>query len=180
MSVFGKSTRESNCDCDRSSEPSLLQTVFLQNDREVLGLVDANRGTWLDGVARALKPASSDDAALERKINSLESQLKSAEKQLERAEKAKSEQQIAKAQSRIAQMEKQLDELNASIAKAAEKASESSDEKVNDFITDAYLRTLSRYPTQNELTRSVAYVHDANDPVAVSSVCPGRPPVGTK
>lgn len=165
LSVFGKSTRESNCDCDRSSEPSLLQTVFLQNDREVLGLVDANRGTWLDGVARELKPEQSSDAGIERKIASLESQLKAAEKQLERAEKAKSEQQIAKAESRIAQMEKQLDELNASIAKAAEKTNETVDEKVNSYITDAYLRTLSRYPTQNELTRSIAYVHDANDPV---------------
>jgi hypothetical protein len=32
LTVFGRSIRESNCDCDRSMDASLLQTVFLQND----------------------------------------------------------------------------------------------------------------------------------------------------
>ncbi|MBI2480070.1 MAG: DUF1549 domain-containing protein [Planctomycetia bacterium] len=165
LAVFGKSTRESNCDCDRSSEPSLLQTVFLQNDRDVLGLVESNRGTWLEGVARELKTQQTDDAGTGRKIASLESQLTAAEKQLERAGKSKNEQQIAKAKARVSQIEKQLDELNASIAKTTTKSDETVDEKVNNFIIDAYLRTLSRYPNQNELTRSVAYVQEANDPV---------------
>jgi len=35
MNVFGRSVRESNCDCDRSHEPSLLQTVFMVNDEAV-------------------------------------------------------------------------------------------------------------------------------------------------
>lgn len=165
LAVFGRSTRESNCDCDRSSEPSLLQTVFLQNDRDVLGLVDANKNTWLDGVARNLKPQQNDDAATERKISSLESQLATAEKQLERVEKSKNKPQIAKAEKRVSQLEQQLDELNASIAKNATQTNESSDEQVNKYIVDAYLRTLSRYPQQSELSRSVAYVHEANDPV---------------
>ncbi|MDA1050822.1 MAG: DUF1549 domain-containing protein [Planctomycetota bacterium] len=166
LAVFGKSTRESNCDCDRSSEPSLLQTVFLQNDRDVLGLVDANRGTWLDGVARDLKPQpTTDDAATGRKSASLESQLKAAETQLQRFKKANNEQQVAKAERRISQLEKQLNESNASIAKVTTQPHESADEKVTSYIVDAYLRTLSRYPQQSELTRSVAYVQEANDPV---------------
>jgi len=166
LAVFGKSTRESNCDCDRSSEPSLLQTVFLQNDRDVLGLVDANRGTWLDGVARDLKPqATADDAATKRKTASFESQLKAAETQLKRFNQAKNEQQIAKVEKRISQLEKQLDDLNASVAKVTVQTNESADEKVSNYIVDAYLRTLSRYPHETELTRSVAYVHEANDPV---------------
>ncbi|HUG70557.1 MAG TPA: DUF1549 domain-containing protein [Pirellulaceae bacterium] len=165
LAVFGKSTRESNCDCDRSSEPSLLQTVFLQNDRDVLGLVDANRGTWLDGVSSDLKSGELDDAAVERQIASLESQLKAAERQLERFEKTKNEQQTARTERRVSQMQQQLDELNASLAKKASQSNESADEKVNNYIVDAYLRTLSRYPNQSELARSVAYVHEANDPV---------------
>jgi septal ring factor EnvC (AmiA/AmiB activator) len=137
----------------------------LQNDRDVLGLVDANKNTWLDGVARNLKPQQNDDAATERKISSLESQLATAEKQLERVEKSKNKPQIAKAEKRVSQLEQQLDELNASIAKNATQTNESSDEQVNKYIVDAYLRTLSRYPQQSELSRSVAYVHEANDPV---------------
>ena len=165
LAVFGRSTRESNCDCDRSSEPSLLQTVFLQNDRDVLGLVDEKRGTWLEGVARELKPAPANDGGTERKIVSLENQLKTATTQMQRLRKAKKADQLAKAEQRIAQFEQQLDELNESIAKTTSKSDESTDEKVNSYIVDAYLRTLNRYPNQNELVRSVAYVHEANDPV---------------
>ena len=38
LMVFGRSTRESNCDCDRSEDPTLLQTIFLQNDTSHLEL----------------------------------------------------------------------------------------------------------------------------------------------
>ncbi len=56
LGVFGRSTRESNCDCDRSEEPSLLQTVFLRNDKEVLqNLTSETVGlSKLPGLLRAL------------------------------------------------------------------------------------------------------------------------------
>lgn len=46
VNLFGAPARTINCDCERSSEPSLLQTVYLRNDQEVLGLLDRNDG-WL-------------------------------------------------------------------------------------------------------------------------------------
>ncbi|MEX0819543.1 MAG: DUF1549 and DUF1553 domain-containing protein [Pirellulaceae bacterium] len=165
LSVFGKSTRESNCDCDRSSEPSLLQTVFLQNDRDVLGLVDANRGTWLDGVARDLKPQPANGASAERRIESLENQRRNAAKQLARLTKARNEPQLTRAKQRIAQLDKQLAALKAQAAQADEPSLEGVDEKVSHYIVDAYLRTLSRYPNESEMARSTAYVHEASDPV---------------
>ena len=52
LSVFGRSVRETNCDCDRSNEPSLLQTVFLLNDAAVQNwLCDPNQ-SWVAGVAK--------------------------------------------------------------------------------------------------------------------------------
>ncbi len=33
--VFGSSTRETNCDCNRSDEPNLLQAIYLQNDADL-------------------------------------------------------------------------------------------------------------------------------------------------
>jgi hypothetical protein len=51
LTVFGRSTRETNCDCDRSGEPSLLQTVFLRNDRDMLTQIDRRQG-WVDEVAK--------------------------------------------------------------------------------------------------------------------------------
>lgn len=162
LAVFGKSTRESNCDCDRSSEPSLLQTVFLQNDRDVLGLVDSNRGTWLDGVARDLKPAQADATTKQRKVVG---QLKAATQALARANKSKNEKQIERAKKLVAQRKKQLSDLDAEIAMAIEQVEANADEKVSNYIVDAYLRTLSRYPNESELTRSVAYVREADNPV---------------
>jgi hypothetical protein len=44
VNLFGKPARVLKCDCERSSEPSLLQTVFLRNDQEVLKMLDRGDG----------------------------------------------------------------------------------------------------------------------------------------
>ena len=44
--VFGASTRETNCDCNRSDEPNLLQSIYLQNDNEVFATINRPDG-WL-------------------------------------------------------------------------------------------------------------------------------------
>ncbi len=49
LSLFGKPAREVNCDCERSNEPSLLQTVYLRNDAEVRQLLTRRDG-WLQQV----------------------------------------------------------------------------------------------------------------------------------
>ncbi|HEX6986399.1 MAG TPA: DUF1553 domain-containing protein, partial [Planctomycetaceae bacterium] len=54
LGVFGRNVRESNCDCDRGSESSLLQTVYLQNDGEVLRAIGGGDGTWVGDLRRAL------------------------------------------------------------------------------------------------------------------------------
>ncbi len=46
LAVFGKPPRLTNCDCERNSSPSLLQTIFLRNDQEILGMIDRDQG-WL-------------------------------------------------------------------------------------------------------------------------------------
>jgi hypothetical protein len=51
LTVFGRSVRESNCDCDRTSEPSLLQTVFLLNDSAVQGWLGDSKSSWVSEVA---------------------------------------------------------------------------------------------------------------------------------
>jgi len=50
VNLFGKPPREINCDCERSSEPTLLQTVYLRNDQEIYKLLDRKDG-WLAQVA---------------------------------------------------------------------------------------------------------------------------------
>lgn len=46
MQLFGRPARQQTCDCERSSEPSLLQTVYLRNDPQMTATIDRKEG-WL-------------------------------------------------------------------------------------------------------------------------------------
>lgn len=49
--TFGKPTRLTNCDCERSGETSLLQTLYVRNDGEVLRMIERRAG-WIDTAAQ--------------------------------------------------------------------------------------------------------------------------------
>lgn len=49
--LFGKPPRAINCDCERSNEPSLLQTVYLRNDQDIWRRL-ANKSGWMAQVAK--------------------------------------------------------------------------------------------------------------------------------
>ncbi len=51
LKLFGKPAREVVCDCERSNEPSLLQTIYLRNDAETLSLLDRADG-WLKALGK--------------------------------------------------------------------------------------------------------------------------------
>ena len=53
--LFGKPQRLTNCDCERSGEPTLLQTVYLQNDAEVMRQLEGSDG-WLAQLYGDLHP----------------------------------------------------------------------------------------------------------------------------
>jgi hypothetical protein len=50
MRVFGKPDRTTNCDCERSDDPSLLQSILMHNDPLVQDKL--NEGGWLNEIAR--------------------------------------------------------------------------------------------------------------------------------
>jgi len=168
LQVFGRSTRDTNCDCDRSDEPTLLQTVYLQNDRDTLQLLDAKRGTWLNQVAEHLNPKRAENTGGRkfdaRQIARFRKQLNTEVQQLAKLEeKGVDDATIAKLQRRIQVRRKRLAEI-APAKPQAEKV-EVAEAKVEDLINQAYLRTLSRYPSEDELARSVGYVREADDTV---------------
>ena len=51
--VFGKPLRMTNCDCERQTAPTLLQSLYTRNDRELLGWLERPDG-WLQQVAMQL------------------------------------------------------------------------------------------------------------------------------
>lgn len=60
LQVFGKPDRLTNCDCERSVEPSLLQALFLRNDQDVLKMIDRPEG-WVRQVSAELGQTDRDN-----------------------------------------------------------------------------------------------------------------------
>ena len=188
LTIFGRSIRESNCDCDRSAEPSLLQTIFLQNDDALLSMIDDRKG-WLAQIAREHKiPFSSsanatDNRARERKqalIERYTTQLSDARERLRKARKDDNATQIKRYQQLLAQRRKQAAKAGLDV-KALEADSSEDDSSqadsgpVNDasspdwdlqqIITEAYLRTLSRRPDTREAEIAEQHINSAKDPM---------------
>jgi hypothetical protein len=62
--VFGRSPRDTNCDCSASNEPNLLQAIYTQNDKEVLAAIE-RKGGWLHEISpRLAKRVPSENEAL--------------------------------------------------------------------------------------------------------------------
>jgi len=56
LNIFGKPARQTNCDCERVMDPTLLQTIFTRNDPSLLSRIDDKRGTaWIED-AFGIKP----------------------------------------------------------------------------------------------------------------------------
>jgi hypothetical protein len=169
LSVFGRSIRESNCDCDRSQEPSLLQTVFLQNDAEIYNLMDRGRGGWLNQVAseldlRQTRVAQSRGNSSARQLASLQAQLKRAKDAVKKAEKSKNEKTIASTQRRLDGVRRALAKISPKSTDGPAGITQKADpEKLQQAVRETYLRTLSREPKQDELDKALAYVESSDD-----------------
>jgi Protein of unknown function (DUF1549)/Protein of unknown function (DUF1553) len=193
LSVFGRSIRESNCDCDRSTEPSLLQTVFLLNDKAVLSWLNDPKDSWVASVAekygwqtpRGQATPGNDkrnDMAgrLPEQLEKLQKQLEKAETKLAQAQASGQEQLVESLRQRKEQALKQKERLEKLIAdpeKVAtrlqadlENASKSQeDQRMTEeqalWITEqAYLRALSRKPKPNETQVSMGYLRTESNP----------------
>ncbi len=196
LSVFGRSIRESNCDCDRSSDPSLLQTVFIRNDSDVLkAMVDPKR-SWLAQVAsdrgwslprsgeKQVDPSDMKRQKGERELEEMDRKVRTYEKQLEKlTAKNPSDKSIRDVKSRLVLYQKRLAEKreafnqefgSSSVLGNSEKNTDAqADDKIevvkakdmDKLIEEAFLRTLSRLPTQEEIKTSAQAVVAASSPI---------------
>jgi hypothetical protein len=155
LTVFGRSIRESNCDCDRSVEPSLLQTVFLQNDEELLDMID-RRGGWVDQMLRASGDKSSD--AVED-LKQVERQIDRAEDALKKARGTKNDKRIDQARELLAKAEKRAAELR----KVKSQPVKADADRIAEIVQQAYLRSVNRPPTAAEQQRAAAYFQESGD-----------------
>lgn len=176
LTIFGRSIRESNCDCDRSEEPSLLQTIFLRNDDQILTMLDGRDG-WLAQVAKennirfsSRAPSSGDRARanrMEQARKQFAARLKNQRAALEKLKEREGtpKKQIQRMEDQIAAMKKKYQQFVKAGDVDVEKSTPA-DEKgtinVAKSVEDAYLRTLSRLPTESEMAASTEFIAQAD------------------
>ncbi|MCA9069164.1 MAG: DUF1553 domain-containing protein [Planctomycetaceae bacterium] len=57
--IFGKPLRTTNCDCERQEEPTLLQSLYLRNDQELIANLSRSDG-WLAELEKSKTPPEMD------------------------------------------------------------------------------------------------------------------------
>ena len=168
LTVFGRSTRESNCDCDRSMEASLLQTVYMQNDDQVFGMLNDNKG-WLRSLTppSAKRPARSErkDADVSKARKNFEVLLSNAERELKKARKAENEKDIKELEQRVADLQDKIKGTKATVESKTEEVApvEVVSLPPEDIIKAAYLRSLSRLPSNAEMETSKTFLTQSED-----------------
>ncbi len=158
--VFGRSGRDTNCDCSRSDEPNLLQAIFLANDPDVLASLERRDG-WLSEVDAQLrggaKGQSDESRQLADQIQQLESRLKNARKLGDKA--APGRKRLEERLTLMKDREKSLRDKEAGTRKASARTLDA-----NALIDQAYLRALARKPSADERKAARAYFDSASDP----------------
>ncbi len=188
LQVFGQSIRETNCDCDRSDQSNLLQSIYLQNDVDMHKRLSQGSG-WVAKAAglsggQNLRDVVSDDDG-DRKDRILAAVMQQAKA---RAEIFKKQSPARQAQLRP-QFEKELRRFNEKLTKFGEQtltvesllqvgsadklpvasaqtpaSTGVSSDKADQWITSAYLRTLCRYPDREERQIASDFIGEASRP----------------
>ncbi len=162
LNVFGKPKRETPCDCERSNEPSLLQTVYLRNDQEMFKLIERSNGFVADTAKQlVLGDVAVQRASIEKSLADYRQQLKSATDSLSSAKSGKGK--LSK--ERVEALKDESKKLANSIRVTEEKLANLSETKLTlaDAVKQAYLRTFSRAPSAQELAAAQQYIQDSED-----------------
>jgi len=183
LEVFGQSMRESNCDCDRSDAPSLLQSIYLRNDADMHKRLSDKNG-WVAQACSELGvagPRSNPDpraaAAQKRAENSRKLFLSRVAqyKKLPAERQAKAKSQLLREYNRmtaklksmkfdVPKLSRLLQDKNAWPELNAPTSIETPSKTVQELIEEAYLRTLSRFPEPEETEISVSFIEESKTP----------------
>ncbi|MFK8111556.1 MAG: DUF1549 and DUF1553 domain-containing protein [Rubripirellula sp.] len=185
LEVFGQSIRESNCDCDRSDSPSLLQSIYLRNDADMHKRLAAKDG-WVAQACRSLGvegPKAAIDpkqAGIQKRAEAVRKQFVNRLKQhhkLPEARRERSEIQLKREHVKLTARMKQfgyrvpplahlLKDTN-SWSELEEKSTiKPATATIEQLVEEAYLRALSRFPVQEEIEISVAFIEESKTPAS--------------
>ena len=183
LGVFGKPKRETPCDCERSNEPSLLQTVYLRNDQEIFNMITRRNGWFHENLAAlgaqqtAAVPVTNargnDTGELKNQIRYVErslaevtdkiQKLKKQDKKTTAAELKSLRASEARLEARLAEFKKDLDQKSRRPSDAPAEPVKTAALGPAELVTQAYLRTFSRYPTDSEVQQAEEYLQTSTD-----------------
>jgi hypothetical protein len=165
LMTFGKPARLSNCDCERTSDPTLLQTLYTRNDPNFLALLDSARrdgAGWIEELRRAASPEYSP-AKYEADIKKLEAGKERLLKQRADREKTK-----PLAEKDLQKFNREMAEINDRLARARAGLADSQKRPTVDFdrvIEEVFLRTVTRLPTAEEMQKARDDLNAAPDKI---------------
>ena len=178
LSVFGKPDRTENCDCERSSDPTLLQAVFTRNDPSLISMIngsDRRAKGWIAEVQEwySGKTKPTNQANGNKRLKQLNDQRK---KLLAKAPKKPRNTRDAKATQRyqltIKKHREAVQVLNRNIHKLKGGRSNGNLVKrqitaleTDKLINETFLRTVSRMPSANELNMARADINSNQDKI---------------
>jgi hypothetical protein len=170
LGIFGKPARQANCDCERTTDPTLLQTIYTRNDPSIISRIDLNANSgWIDELRKSTQTdGASGPDGLRKRIKLNEQKLaaitlpeKPASPQPDEAEKY--ERKLKKAEAAREEIEGAIEKLKKTLAELeAHPAVPFSAEAA---IRETFLRTVSRPPTEDEFAKAKADVDAAKSPV---------------
>jgi hypothetical protein len=169
LTTFGKPARATNCDCERSNDPSLMQTVFLRNDQEVLAMIDRDTG-WLQEASKQAKSTtakSTDTRGAKQGDTKRAAEIASLEQRIKKLRAAGKKDAAQKLQRELARLRGSSDKGRPQVRPVSVQiATEELNGDPRRLIRQIYLRTVSRPPTSDELAQAQKYLNESSTPVS--------------
>ena len=161
LSTFGRPARVANCDCERTGDPTLLQTLFTRNDPEVIARLETGKGgAWIDEVRKMYEP-DKETVTLEGKLKKTHALIRDLQV---RRDKAAANADNAK---ELKSLDRQLAPLKARESELVTAISQRPKREFNPepLINEVFLRTVSRLPTAEELSKAREDITAASNPI---------------
>jgi hypothetical protein len=158
--IFGASPRDTNCDCNRSNEPNLLQSIYLQNDQEMLSSIE-RKGSWLAEIQSGGKNRAGTVEELENRIANYERNLTGLKESKMIGALTVLEDELREVRRQLRQARQREADAKEATGAGANPAQAEADPAA--IVRQAYLRTLGRLPEDRETTIALAYLHEAGD-----------------
>ena len=188
LEVFGQSIRETNCDCDRSDSPSLLQSIYLRNDADMHKRL-ADKDGWVAQACKSIGvpgPKGGVDpkqASKERAAKAYQKQIVNRLRQIKKIPAERRKKMLDSTRKQYAKAKAKLKVIGYSMPSLAELMKNpdawmteglqplsgndkvgTASKTVDTLVEDAYLRTLSRYPDNEEREVSVSFIEESETP----------------